>query len=109
MFFASKLCSTEPPVLCLLKRSPRNKRYRAERPPFLFELWSVSEYLNSAPNSSNFVFFLLLMFGIFGWGYPLEVACRHPRRLRDDFVTIFDGFLLGSLEGTVGVVLAHVL
>ena len=33
-----------------------------------------------------------LIFGVF-WGlHPLEVTCRHPGRLRDDFLMIFDGF-----------------
>ena len=51
VFFVSRLCSTESPVLCLLKRSPQSKKYRAERPPFFFEFWSKSEYPYSAQNA----------------------------------------------------------
>ncbi len=91
MFFVSRRCSTESPVRCLLKRSPQSKKYRAECPFFLLEFWSKSEYPYSAQKSQK-LSHLLLIFGRIGWGYPLEVTCRHPRRLRDDFVMIFDGF-----------------
>ena len=103
------------PVLCLLKHTPKSKTYRAERPPFfVFEFWSTSEYPYSAKIPSKFVRFSVDFRCILG-GPPLrdnflrsKVAGGRPRRLRDDFVTIFDGFWppfgepRGSLWGSFG-------
>ena len=95
------------PLLCLLKRSPQSKKYRAERPPFFFEFWSKSEYPYSAKNSCNFAYYSVDFQYILG-EYPLKVAGGRPQRLRDDFVPIFDGFWppfgepRGSLWGHLG-------
>ncbi len=43
------------PVLCLPKHTPQSKKYRAERPPFLFLLWSEREYPYSAQMLDEFL------------------------------------------------------
>ncbi len=93
VFFESRFCF---PVLCRIFGTPKSIKGRAERPHF-FEFWSKSEYPYSANISSNFVilledFMCFFFVGGGGGGTPLKVAGRHPRRLRDDFVTIVDGF-----------------
>ena len=45
-------------LLCLRRRSPQSKKYRAERSPFFFvEFWSKSKYPYSAKMSSHFAYF----------------------------------------------------
>ncbi len=65
---------------------------------FVFEVFSKSCYLYSAKMSHTFVYFSVDVRCILG-GPPVwdpflmsRVAGGRPRRLRDDFVNIFDGF-----------------
>ncbi len=52
------------PVLCLLTRPTKRKKYRAECPiHFVFEFWSKSEYPYSAKKSPNFGIFLWVVVG----------------------------------------------
>ncbi len=96
------------PVLCRIFDTPKGIKYRAERPPFFCAFWSKTEYPYSAKKTSNIVRFSVDFRWIFEGGSPpgplfevkalrdhflrSKVAGGRPRRLRDDFVMIFDGF-----------------
>ncbi len=81
---------------------PPKARNTGRNARIFFECWSKSEYPYSAKIASNFANCSVDFRYILG-GYPLKFAGRHPRRLRDDFVTIFDGFGLpfGVLGGAL--------
>ena len=83
-------------------------------PAIFCEFWSKSKYPYSAKILSNFAYFsddfrhILVDFRYILGGTPLKVAGGCPRRLRDDFGTIFDAFCpplgepRGSLWGHLG-------
>ncbi len=79
------------PLLCLLKRSPKSKKYRAERPPFCFLSFGVRASIHTLPKFRPISQIVQWIFGILWGSTPLKVAGGRPRRLRDDFVTIFGG------------------
>ena len=79
------------PLLCLLKRSPQSKKYRAERPPF-FLSFGVRASIHTLPKVRPISLIFRWIFGVFWGSTPLKVAGGRPRQLRDDFGTIFVGF-----------------
>ena len=124
------------PVLCLLKPDPQSKKYRAERPHFLFS-FGVRVSIHTLPKLRQIPVIFQLMLGIYlslslslslsvyiyicvfiilflcgggGGGVPPKsrrwAATAAQRRLWDDFCWILVSFW-GARRGTLGVVSAH--
>jgi hypothetical protein len=76
------------------KNVPKNIEIQSGTPPIFLYL-VVRAGMSTLPKFRQKTCFFCNFgghFGDFGCQGPPKVTCRHPRRLRDDFLMIFDGF-----------------